>query len=54
MGTIRVVLIDRSEIFVKGLAKVLESKADIEVIAICPNVEEGIRKIIDLKADVTI
>ena len=54
MGTIRVVLIDRSEIFVKGLAKVLESEADIEVVAICPTVEEGIRKIIDLKADVTI
>jgi len=54
MGTIRVVLIDRSEIFAKGLAKVLESEADIEVIAICPTVEEGIRKIIELKADVTI
>ena len=54
MGTIRVVLIDTSEIFVKGLAKVLESEADIEVIAICSTIEEGFRKIIDLKADVTI
>jgi DNA-binding NarL/FixJ family response regulator len=54
MGTIRVVLIDRSEIFVKGLAKVLESEADLEVVAICHTVEEGIRKIIDLKADVII
>jgi DNA-binding NarL/FixJ family response regulator len=54
MITIRVVLIDRSEIFVKGLAKVLENEADIEVVAVCPAVEEGVRKIIDLKADVAI
>jgi DNA-binding NarL/FixJ family response regulator len=54
MKKIRVVLIDKSEIFVKGLAKVLESEADIEVVAISPTVEEAVPKIVEFKADVTV
>lgn len=54
MKQIMVVLIDKSEIFVKGLAKVLESEADIEVVAISSTVEEAFQKIVDLKADITI
>jgi len=54
MGKIRVLLADRSGIFVKGLAKVLESEADIEIVATCSALEECVSKITEFKPDILI
>ena len=54
MGTIRVLLLDISEIFLKGLAEVLASETDIEVVAICTTLQEGLQKTIEFKPDVIV
>ena len=54
MGKIRVILADRSAIFVKGLTKVLESEGDIEVVATCSSLEESLSKVFELKPDIVI
>jgi len=54
MGTIRVLLMDISEIFLKGLAEVLASETDIEVVAICTTLQEGLVKTIEFKPDIIV
>ena len=52
MKTVRVLLVDDHAILRMGLASLLSSKADIEVVGDAPNGPAGIRKALRLKPDV--
>lgn len=54
MKTVRVLLVDDHAILRMGLASLLSSKADIEVVGDAPNGPAGIRKALRLKPDVVI
>ena len=52
MEKIKVLLVDRRELFREGLAKILENESNIEVICKCSSVREGIEKASQLKPDI--
>ncbi|MFC2017445.1 LuxR C-terminal-related transcriptional regulator [Chloroflexota bacterium] len=54
MEKIRVLLVDRREIYREGLAKLLENKPEVEVMSACPGDLEAIEKISELKPDVVL
>ncbi len=54
MERIKILLADKSEIFLIGLAKVLDTEWDMKVVAICSDLEESFLKAIELRPDVII
>ncbi len=54
MAKIRLALVDKEEIFREGLAKLLESNPDIEIVCKCPMGLEAIEEIRKCQADVTL
>ena len=52
MGKMRIIIADNGEIFREGLAKLLENRPDIEVLATCSTGKETIQKAIELRPDI--